>query len=151
MASSVDPSVEVEAVLARLRTLSGDTYDGVPQGFKLPVDAWGKKTPYRDFEAGSTIPSAQQRLLAANEQQQPNIWAFQIHHYGATRDVARNLSIESDVALLGWAPSANSGPISTFYFTIYDETAKNGERIGFIATRFYEVTLGLSPDYSLVI
>ena len=151
MASSVDPSVEIEAILTRLRALSGETYDGVPQGLELPVDVWGKKAPYRDFEPGSTIPAAQKRLLGANEQQQPNIWAFQIHHYGVTRKAARDLAIETDKSLLGWAPSENAGPISTFFFTIYDENANSGERTGFIATRFYETQLGQSPDFGLTI
>ncbi len=151
MTSSVDPTAEIEAVLTRLRALPGETYDGIPQGTVLPVDGWGRKTPYRDFESGSIIPTGSGRLLAANEQQQPHIWAFQVHHYGATRKLARDLSIETDKALIGWAPSTNADPISTFFFTIYDETAKDGERIGWIATRFYETELGQSPDMSLTI
>lgn len=162
--SSVDPTLEIEAIETRLATLvrivtdpSGDlhygkTYDGVVPGVtKLELDGFGKKIEYRDFEPGSVIPAAQGRMLAANEQQQPHVWAFQIHHFGSTRKKSRALAIETDRSLLGWAPTPNCGPISTFYFTMYDETAKNGEHVGWVTTRFYEATLGVSPDFSLVI
>lgn len=147
--SSVDPRAEITAIKSRLGGLSGDLYAGIPQGLVLPVDAFGKKTPYRDFEPGSAIPAAQGRRLAAGEQGQPHIWAFQIHHFGASRDISNDLATETDMSLIGWAPTVNAGPISTFYFTIYDETAKNGETLGWITTRFYETELGQNPDFSL--
>lgn len=150
MTSSVDPTAEIAAIKARLDTLTdGVTYMGVPQGFVLPTDGFGNKLPYRDFEPGSTIPTAGERLLAAGEQAQPHIWAFQVHHYAPTRQEAINLCIATDKSLMGWAPSEASTEISTFFFTVYDEFAKNGERVGYIATRFYETTLGQTPDLSL--
>ena len=151
MGSSVDPTLEIAAIVARLQALTGETYEGVPQGEDLPRDAYGRKDPYRDFEAGSVIPSAQQRGVSYNEQQQPHVWAFQVHHYAPTRAQARNLAIETDRSLIGWGPTVNASPVSTFFFTMYDETAKNGEKIGIIATRFYETELGQSPDFSLTI
>lgn len=148
MTSSVDPTAEIEAVKTRLATLSGTLVEGAEMGHKFPLDDFGNKLPYRDFEAGSVIPSASQRLLAAGEQAQPYIWAFQIHHFAPTRAECTALSTESDVSLIGWEPSDNAGPIGTFYFTMYDEFAKNGERVGWIATRFYETELGQNPTLS---
>lgn len=163
--SSVDPTPEIAAIITRLEALIrieavgtpeelhyGKLYDGIVPGVTtLELDGFGKKIEYRDFEPGSVIPAAGGRLLAGNEQQQPHVWAFQIHHFGSTRKKSRDLAIESDLSLLGWSPTANASTISTFYFTMYDETAKNGEHLGWITTRFYEVTLGVSPDFSLVI
>lgn len=149
MTSSVDPRTEITNIKARLNALPGTLVEGAPQGFEFPVDGFGKKQPYRDFEAGSVIPSATQRLLAGSEQDQPHVWAFQIHHYGSSREEVTQLAIESDLALIGWVPSPYAGPISTFYFTMYDEFAKNGEFVGWIATRFYETTLGQSPDFGI--
>lgn len=155
--SSVDPTAEFAAIAARLRTLqvgqSGIVYDEgiVPGKTVLPLDGFGKKLPYRDLEPGSVTPSANGRTVAGNEQQQPHVWAFQIHHFGATRKVSWDLSVESDRLLLGWQPSANASVISTFFFNMYDETSKNGEHLGWITTRFYECTLGVSPDFSLEI
>lgn len=146
MTSSVDPTAEIIAIKARLDALTGVTYEGIEQGTEFEMDGFGKKAPYRDFEAGSVIPSATGRLLAGGEQDQPHIWAFQVHHAAATRKKATDLAIETDKSLIGWAPSAAASPIKTFFFTVYDETAKNGERIGWIATRFYETTLGQNPD-----
>lgn len=146
MTSSVDPTAEIAAIKARLDTLTGITYMGIEMGTVLPTDGFGNKEPYRDYEPGSVIPAGTGRMLGAGEQGQPYVWAFQIHHYAPTREQAVALSIESDLSLIGWTPSAASGPISTFYFTMYDETAKNGEKIGIIATRFYEMTLGQNPD-----
>lgn len=147
MTSSIDPTAEIAAILSRLQALTdGATYMGIPQGFQLPVDGFGKKLPYRDFEPGGVIPKAGERMLAAGEQAQPHVWAFQIHHYAPTRDAVTKLSIASDKALMGWAPSDASSPIGTFYFTMYDEFSKNGERVGYVASRFYETTLGQMPD-----
>ena len=151
MTSSVDPTTEIDNIETRLKALTGETYIGVPQGTELPVNGIGQKAAYRDFEPGSVIPAAQGRLLAGNEQQQPHVWSFQVHHWGPTRRAANALAIETDTSLLGWEPSENAGPISTFYFNMYDETAENGQVIGYIATRFYNVVLGMSPDMSLTI
>jgi len=147
MTSSVDPTNEIIAIKARLSSLPELCVDGAPQDFIFPLDQWGKKLPYRDFEAGSVIPSAGQRLLSAGEQGQPHIWAFQIHHVAPTRAGATKLSIDSDKALIGWEPTLDAGPISTFFFTMYDEFAKNGERVQWIATRFYETELGQRPEF----
>lgn len=146
MTSSVDPRVEIVNIKARLGALTGITVSGAPQGFAFPMDSFGKKLPYRDFEQGSVIPSAGQRMLAANEQGQPYVWAFQVHHVAPSRDAVINLSIETDMSLIGWQPSNAAGPIGTFFFNTYDEFAKNGERIQWIATRFYETELGQNPD-----
>ena len=145
MTSSVDPSGEIAAILARLKLL-GLTEMGFPQGYEFPVDGFGARDSYRDFEPGSVIPAAGQRLLAACEQAQPYVFAFQVHHFGSTRQKAVDLSIETDMSLIGWAPSGAASEIGTFYFSMYDETAKNGDHIGWIATRFYETTLGMQPD-----
>ena len=149
MTSSVDPSAEIAAILARLNSLTGVTYEGIEQGTELPVNAFGKKVGYRDFQPGSVIPASGQRLLGAPTQAQPHIWAFQVSHYGSTRNEATQLSIETDKSLIGWAPSENAGEIGTFYFTTYDNFAKNGESVGWIATRFYECELGQTPDFTL--
>lgn len=154
--SSVDPTVECEAITARLEALmvtdggitSGRFYEGIEQGTEFDLDALGNRTPYRDFQPGNTIPAAGQRMVAAHEQSQPHVWAFQISHYAKTRKLALMLSIETDRSLIGWEPSTNAGAITTFYFNVYDEFAKNGERVGWIATRFYETTLGQNPDTS---
>ena len=146
MTSSVDPRNEIAAVQARLDGLSGVTKQGFDPNFEFPVDGFNRKLPYRDFEPGSVIPTAGERLLGAGEQSQPHVWAFQIHHVAPTRAQANELCIESDMSLMGWEPSENAGPIGTFYFTMYDEFNKNGETNVFIATRFYETTLGQSPD-----
>lgn len=157
--SSVDPTVEMAAIKARLDALATGTneapiglcYIGIEEDTTLPLDQWSRKYPYRDFEPGSVIPAAGGRLMAANEQQQPHNWAFQIHHFAPTRAGAIALSIETDKSLIGWAPSDNADPITTFFFNVYDETAKNGSRLGWIATRFYETQLGQSPDMTLEI
>jgi hypothetical protein len=153
MVSSVDPTNEIEAIKTRLDGLtignSGLCYEGIPQGTVLPVDMFGAKYPYRDFSPGSLSPSGTQRMIAGGEQAQPYIFAFQIEHYASTRKAAVDLSIESDTSLIGWSPSTNASPIKPFYFQVYDELAKNGDRIGWIATRFYETTLGQTPDFSL--
>lgn len=148
--SSIDPTVEMAAIKARLDLLiDGTTYSGIPQGFVLPTDAWGKKLPYRDLEPGSTVPTASERMLGVGEQAQPHSWAFQVHHYAPTRAAAFSLSTTTDLSLVGWAPSAAASPISTFYFVVYDEYNTAGERVGYIASRFYETTLGQNPDLSL--
>lgn len=151
MTSSVDPTAEIVAVKARLDALPGELVEGAEQGHVFPVDGWGDKAPYRDFESGSTIPSSGQRLMAANEQQQPHIWAFQVHHYAPSRAAATALAIETDKSLIGWEPTSNASAITMFFFTMYDETAKNGDRLGWIATRFYECELGMNPDFTLTI
>lgn len=149
MTSSVDPSAEIVAIKARLDGLTGLCFEGIEPSDVLPVDGFGKKEPYRDFQPGSVIPAAGQRMVAAGEQAQPHIWAFQVSHYGSTRKIATDLAIETDKSLIDWAPSSNAGVITTFFFTTYDEFTKNGERVGWIATRFYETTLGQEPDFSL--
>jgi len=148
--SSVDPTAEIAAIKSRLDALTdAATYMGIPQGFELPRDKWGKKAPYRDFEPGGLIPASGGRTIAGGEQAQPHIWAFQVHHYAPTREQVNLLAIATDKALMGWAPSTAASPISTFYFTMYDEFSKSGERVGYIATRFYEMTLGMNPDLTL--
>jgi hypothetical protein len=146
MTSSVDPTLEIAAIKARLDTLSGITVEGAPAGFVFPVDGFGKKLPYRDFEPGSVIPTGGGRMLAAGEQGQPYVWAFQVHHVAPRREQVVALSIETDLSLIGWQPTDASTEIGTFYFSMYDEFAKNGERVQWIATRFYETTLGQNPD-----
>ena len=148
MTSSVDPTLELAAILARLQALTGTTYEGIEQGTELPVDAFGKKTAYRDLQPGSTTPAAGQRMLGVGEQSQPQVWAFQVSHVAPTRVQATNLAIETDISLIGWEPSTNAGPIGTFFFTVYDEFSKSGERLQWIATRFYETTLGQNPTLS---
>lgn len=146
-ASSLDPTAEIAAIRARLSSLTdGLTYFGVPMGRELPVDEWGNKRPYRDLEVGGPTPSAQGRMVAAGEQAQPHVWSFQIHHYATTREALSALCAASDRALMGWAPSENATPIGTFFFTMYDEFNRSGERIGYVATRFYETTLGQNVD-----
>lgn len=149
MTSSVDPRNEIVAIRARLDGLTGVTVSGAPMGYEFPRDIFGVKLPYRDFESGSIIPSAGQRLLGANEQAQPYIWSFQVHHVAPSRDAVTALCIETDMSLIGWSPSAAATPISTFYFSMYDEFDKNGERVQWIATRFFETTLGGSPDLTM--
>lgn len=146
MASSVDPTVEIAAIKSRLDGLSGECVMGAEQGHEFPLDAFGSIVPYRDFEPGSVIPAATGRMLGAEEQGQPYIFAMQVHHVAPSRAAAVALSIETDTSLIGWTPSDNSGPLAPFYFTVYDETAKAGERVRWIATRFYETTLGQNPD-----
>lgn len=149
MTSSVDPTAERAAVLTRLRALTGETYEGVDQGTVLAVDGHANKLPYRDMEPGSTVPAARGRMVSAPEQAQPHIWAFQVHHAAPTRSQAVDLSTETDLSLIGWQPTNESGPISGFFFQVYDNTAKNGGRVQWIATRFYETQLGQVPDFSL--
>ena len=158
MTSSVDPSLERVAILTRLKTLekaltgglvSGKTYEGIPQGLELPIDGFGSRIPYRDFEPGVAIPAGKGRMLAAHEQAQPHLWAFQIHHYAPTRSAAIDLATESDICLVGWEPTVNAGAIGGFFFQVYDQQEKRGDRIGWIATRFYETELGQSPDLTL--
>jgi hypothetical protein len=69
-----------------------------------------------------------------------------VAHVGGTRKAASELAIATDLSLIGWSPSSNAGPIGTFYFTVYDQFSKSGERVQWVATRFYETTLGQSPD-----
>lgn len=144
--SSVDPTIEIAAVFARLDALTGKTYEGIPQGTKLDLNGFGAKLGYRDFEPGSVTPGGSGRIVGAGPQSQPHIWAFQVHHFGSTRREATALSIESDLSLIGWSPSTNAGPIAPFFFQVYDNMAKNGERVGWITTRFYETQLGQNPD-----
>ena len=148
MTSSVDPTIELAAIKARLDTLTGNCYLGVEQGAVLPVDAFGKKLGYRDIQPGSTTPAAGsgKRILGAAEQSQPQIWAFQVQHVAPTRAEATTMGTETDVSLIGWAPSTNAGPIGTFFFTVYDEFDKSGERIHWVATRFFELELGQNPS-----
>jgi hypothetical protein len=146
MTSSVDPRLEIAAIQTRLDGLTGLTKRGYPQEFEFPRDGFSKKLPYRDFEPGSVIPASGDRLLGAPEQSQPHIWAFQIHHFAPTRDGVNEMSIETDMSLIGWEPSTNASEIGLFYFNNYDELSKSGETIGYIATRFYQSVLGQSPD-----
>lgn len=148
MTSSVDPTVECAAIFARLRALGDPIYEGVDQNTVLEKTPFGKNVPYRDFQPGNTIPAAGQRMLSAPEQSQPHIWAFQISHVAPTRAAARALAVATDVSLIGWEPSNNASSITTFYFNTYDEFAKNGENVQWIATHFYETTLGMNPDPS---
>jgi hypothetical protein len=145
--SSVDPSLEIEAITARLTALGNPFYEGVEQDTVLAVDGFSRIVPYRDLQPGSMIPAATGRLLGAGEQAQPYVWAFQIAHVAPTRKLATKLATQTDIALIGWAPSVNASKIGTFYFTVYDSFDKNGERVGWTATRFYETTLGQSPDF----
>lgn len=146
MTSSVDPTNELATLTARLVALGAPCYEGIPQESVIPVDAFGKKVPYRDIQPGSVIPAARQRMLSAGEQSQPHIWAFQISHVAPTRARAFSLAVETDVSLIGWSPSVNAGAITTFYFTVYDEFSRSGQNVQWIATRFYETTLGQNPD-----
>lgn len=146
MTSSVDPTAEIAAIKARLEALGAKVYEGVEQDTVLDVDGFGKKLPYRDLQPGSMTQAATQRIVGAGEQSQPHIWAFQVAHVAPTRKQATDLAIETDVSLIGWEPSTNAGPIGTFFFTVYDEFGKTGERVQWIATRFYETTLGQNPD-----
>lgn len=148
MTSSVDPRAEIAAISARLTALGEAFYEGISQSDELAIDGFGNLAPYRDLQPGSMITAAGQRMLAAGEQSQPHIFAFQVAHVAGTRKAASELAIKTDMSLIGWAPSNNAGPISTFFFTVYDEFSKNGERVGWIATRFFETTLGQSPDFS---
>jgi hypothetical protein len=143
--SSVDPTVELAAIKTHLETLTADVYEGVDEGTVLALDAFGNPLPYRDMQPGSTIPSASGNTVGGGEQDQPHVWAFQVEHVAMTRKAATDLAIESDRLLLGWAPSANASAIKSFFFTVYDATEKNGERTEWIATRFYETTLGMQP------
>jgi len=145
--SSVDPTVEIAAIIAKLETLAAPVFEGIEQGTVLPTDGFGK-APYRDVQPGSVIPAAKGRQLGVGEQSQPHIWAFQVSHFARTRKLSSALAIETDKTLIGWSPSSNAGTITTFYFTVYDEFSKNGERVATITTRFYEVELGLNPDLS---
>lgn len=133
------------AIEARLSALTGVTEQGFEQTYDFPLDAFGKKLPYRDFEPGSSIPAGGDRLLAAGEQAQPHVFAFQIHHVAPTRRAVNALAIESDISLIGWQPSDNAGPITTFFFNMYDEFNTSGERVQWVMTRFYQTTLGQSP------
>lgn len=147
MTSSVDPTLEMASILQRLRSLPATCYNGVPQGAVLALDGFGDVLPYRDFQPGSVIPDANQRLIAAHEQSQPHVWAFQVTHVAPTRSAAVALSIETDRVLIGWTPpSGNAGPIKTFYFVVYDEFNKSGDRVEWLATRFYQTVLGQAPD-----
>lgn len=146
MTSSVDPTLEIVAIKSRLDALTGDIFEGVPQGYEFVKDGFGKKAPYRDFESGSAIRTSSERILSAPEQSQPHIWSFQIHHVAPTRGAASALAVETDMSLIGWEPSTNAGPIRVFYFAMYDEFDEHGETIQWIASRFYETTLGQSPD-----
>lgn len=143
--SSVDPTIELVNIKTQLETLSADVYEGVDEGTILALDGFGNPTPYRDIQPGSTIPAAAGNTVGGGEQDQPHIWAFQIEHVAMTRKAATDLAIETDVLLLGWEPSANASAIKSFFFTVYDATSKNGERTEWIATRFYETTLGMQP------
>lgn len=149
MVSSVDPRLEKAAIRTRLEALPENFYEGIDQEEDLPLDGFGNRLPYRDMQPGSIIPAAGERLLAVGEQGQPHIWAFQITHFGSTREAASDLATETDLALIGWEPTQNAGPINTFYFTTYDEFSKSGDRIGWLATRFYETTLGSQVDFTL--
>lgn len=148
MTSSVDPTAEIATILARLAALGNPIFEGVEQGHPFQVNAFGKKIAYRDLQPGSVIPAATQRMMAAPEQSQPYVWAFQVAHVAPSRKIASELAIETDKTLIGWAPTNNASVISTFYFTVYDEFAKNGEAVQWIATRFYETTLGQNPEPS---
>lgn len=146
MTSSVDPRLDTQAILARLRELPEETYYGIPQGEVLPVNAFGQKAPYRDVEPGSLVAASGGRILGAGSQSQPHVWSFQVHHVAASRTEASEMAIATDMSLIGWAPSNNSGPIGVFYFHMYDAFDDDGETLKWIASRFYETTLGASPD-----
>ena len=146
--SSVDPRIEIANIKTRLSAL-GLTEIGYPMGYEFPLDAFSKKLPYRDLEPGSIIPTAGERRLGAGEQGQPHVFAFQVHHVAPTRQQVVDLSIETDMSLIGWAPSDASGPISTFFFNMYDEFNKNGDFVQWIATRFFQTVLGQNPDMTL--
>lgn len=149
--SSVDPTAEAAAIKARLDALTdGITYNGITQGDELPTDGFGRKLPYRDFEQGSVIKAAGERIVGAGEQAQPHIWGFQVHHFATNRDDAFKLSVETAKALVGWEPSTAAGPIDTVFFTLYDEFSKSGERVGYVRSVFFETTLGQNPDFSLM-
>ena len=147
MTSSVDPRLELDAIKARLDALAAECYLGIEQEAVLPIDGFGNVAACRNIEPGSVVSKGGRsgRLLAAGEQAQPYIWALQIQHVASSRQEAFDLSVETDMSLIGWAPSSNAGPLSPFFFTLYDETAKAGDRVRWIATRFYETELGQNP------
>jgi hypothetical protein len=150
MTSSVDSTAERAAIKARLQTIGQPVYEGVDQGTVLEKDFTGAPLPYRDVEPGSTIPAARGRMLSVHEQAQPHIWPFQVHHVASSRTMALDMATASDLKLTGWQPTENAGPISGFYFYVYDNTAKNGGRVQWIATRFYETQLGQTPDLTII-
>lgn len=137
------------SIKSRLDGLTGLCIDGAIMGYEFPLDAFGKKVPYRDFEPGGVTPAGRGRMLAAGEQGQPHIWAFQVHHIAPTRAQVLALCIETDMSLIGWEPSGNSSPINLFFFHSYDQVNVSGERIAFVASRFYETELGQNPDMTL--
>lgn len=151
MTSAVDPTLESVALVARLAAINVNelVYEGIPQDEELPVDGFGNRKPYRDIQPGSVIPAAGQRMVAVGEQGQPHIWAFQVTHFAKSRKTAWDMAVATDKSLIGWSPTANAGPITTFFFTTYDEFSKTGDRIGWLATRFYETTLGQTVDFTL--
>lgn len=143
----IDTTAEADAILARLRTLPEETYEGVPQGFDLDRDAWGQKPGYRDVSFGSILPNSRMgRALGLGEPDQPHTWTFEIAHTGTSKREVRLLASATDAVLIGWAPTANATDIKPYYYVQYDSRNTAGTIISYTAVRFYETTIGvLSP------
>ena len=140
----ISTTAEAAAVLTKLRTLSADCYEGVPQGEDLDRDKWGEKPPYRDVSFGSIVPTGRAgRALGLGENDQPHGWTFEVRHTAATREAARLLAQETDETLIGWEPTANSTAIKPYYYVQYDSRNASGAILSYTAVRFYETLIGV--------
>lgn len=140
----ISTTAEAEAVLVKLRTLDAECYEGVPQGEDLGRDEWGEKPAYRDVSFGSILPTSRMaRALGLGEADQPHGWTFEVAHTGATKEAVRLLAQETDLTLVGWAPTTNATDIKPYYYVQYDTRSIAGAIISYTAVRFYECTIGV--------
>lgn len=140
----ISTNAEAAAVLVKLRELSADCYEGVPQGHDMSRDAWGEKPGYRDVSFGSILPNSRMgRALGLGEPDQPHGWSFEVAHTGVSKEAVRLLSQETDLTLIGWAPTTNATDIKPFYYVQYDSRNTAGVILSYTAVRFYECTIGV--------
>lgn len=140
----ISTTAEVAAIMARLATLPEPVFEGVPQGYDIERDEWGENPGYRDVSFGSILPTSRTaRTMGTAEGDQPHSWTFEVKHTAPSKSRVREMSQETDEALIGWAPTANSTDVKPFYYVQYDTRNQAGAIISYTAVRFYETTIGV--------
>ncbi|MDL5351096.1 hypothetical protein [Microbacterium sp. zg-YB36] len=145
---AADGDIEIDAVLARLRTLvGGRVYESaLPDEANPPRLADGKIAPYIVADFGSTIRSARERNLANPEKGQPHVLPVNVACYAGNANDARKTRKAVIGLLLDWAPSPTSDAFEMKggYGTRRPSTANTPTR--FISGTFFETTVNVGVD-----
>ena len=141
----ISTGAEADAILAKLKTLTADCVEGVPQGEEMDTDAFNQRPAYRDVSFGSVVPAGGMRgSLASDMDDIPHMWTFEVKHTGTSKSEVRRLTQETDLTLVGWSPSENATQIRPYYFVQYESRNQAGAILSYTANRFYSVIIGAS-------